>query len=425
MLKLSSVHSLTDIRHFTALKHRDYRYSWAANMSSGAGMWISFGAVQWMALEESDSSGWVGIITFAIMIPYLLVAPIAGLMADRLDRRKLAIFSLAGGAINLAVLAALALAGLLQLWHVALLMLSGAAFRVVQESVIQALVPNQVPRQVLLNAITLNAASRHGAKLVLGMTAPFLAVGLVDVRDVLIVSAFFQSLSVVLMTRTATVSRGEARTETGLIRSMAEGLTYIYSNRVIALFIILVAFHCALVMSFDSLLPVLSRDNLGDKEGSVLFYLVMAFGAGALMGTLLMAGVRSELRKGQLFMWTALVSGLTPLVLAWSTNVPLAVLSVVGMGASQGTFMVITNTYVQTVAPDRLRGRISSLYLLHAGGIMAFSNLGYGFMGDIFSAPPVLFVAALVFIVVLLALYAGEPVLRRVYQSGQVSAAVS
>ena len=424
MLKLSGVRSLTDIPHFAALKHRDYRNTWAANMCSGAGMWTSFGAVQWLVLEESGSSGRVGIITFALMIPYLLVTPVAGLMADRLDRRKLAIFSLAAGSINMAVLATLAMAGVLELWHVTLLMLSGAIFRVVQESAIQTLIPNQVPRHELLNAITLNSASRHGAKLVLGMTAPFLAVGIVDVREILVVSVVFQSLSVVFISGTTTLSRGESRSESGLMRSMAEGLIYIYSNRVIALFVILVAIHCALVMSFDSILPVLSRDNLGDTEGSLLFYLVMAFGAGALSGTLLMAGVRSEQRKGQLFMWTALASGFTPLVLAWSTNLPLALLAAVGMGASQGTFMAITNTYVQSVVPDRLRGRISSLYLLHAGGIMAFSNLGFGFIADWYSAPPVLFVSGVMFIVVLLALSAGQPVLRRVYQTGQVSAAV-
>ena len=70
--------------------------------------------------------------------------------------------------------------------------------------------------------------------------------------------------------------------------------------------------------------------------------------------------------------------------------------------------MALTNTYVQTIAPDRLRGRIASLYTLHAGGIMAFSNLGYGFMADVFSAPQVLLVTAVVFVALLAALSAGQ-----------------
>ena len=131
----------------------------------------------------------------------------------------------------------------------------------------------------------------------------------------------------------------------------------------------------------------------------------------------------ATLEKGQILMWTAVGSGLTPMMLALSDNVPLAVIASAGMGASQATFMALTNTYVQTIAPDRLRGRIGSLYTLHAGGVMAFSNLGYGFAADVFSAPPILFVTGALFVVVLVSLSAGQPVLRRVYRTGEVVAA--
>ena len=76
-------------------------------------------AVGWMALDRSDSSGWVGIIAFSSMIPFLVVSPVAGFMADRLDRQNLAVASLVGSSLTLAVLAALAVAGVAELWHVA------------------------------------------------------------------------------------------------------------------------------------------------------------------------------------------------------------------------------------------------------------------------------------------------------------------
>ena len=151
----------------------------------------------------------------------------------------------------------------------------------------------------------------------------------------------------------------------------------------------------------------------------------MGFGAGSMVGLLLTAGVRDEAHKGQVLMWTALASGLTPIMLSVSGNVPLAVIASAGMGASQAVFMALTNTYVQTVAPDRLRGRIGSLYTLHAGGVMAFSNLGYGFVADVFSAPPILFVTGAVYVVVLVALSAGQPALRKVYRTGEVGEVVA
>ena len=393
-------------------------------MCSGASMWTLIVANAWLVLERSDSSGWVGIITFASMIPFLLVSPIGGLMADRFDRRNLIFVTFVAVAINVGVLAFLAIAGVVELWHVAALSFSVGVFRSIQEPTIQALIPNQVPREDLLNAITLNSASRHGARFFgLLASAPLLAVDFIGVNGVLVLSALFQVVGAVQMTRTRTVSRGETRPEHGVLRSMVDGLVYIYTNRTIALFIVIVAFHCALVMSFESILPILSREDLGAKDGSILGYLVIGFGVGALIGTLLLAGMRKERRKGQLLMWTGLFSGITPIMLALSTTVPLAILATAAMGASQATFMVITNTYVQTVAPDRLRGRISSLYTLHAGGIMAFSNLGYGFTADAFSAPPILLVTGVIFIVVLVALSAGQPVLRQVYRTGLVAPA--
>ena len=387
-------------------------------------MWTFIVAVSWLVLDKSESSGWVGIITFASMIPFLLVSPIGGLMADRLDRRNLALATFIAGSVVAAMLAAITIAGAVQLWHIAALAFAGGVFRATQEPAIQALIPNQVPREDLLNAITLNAATRHGARFFgLLVAAPLMAWDSVGVNGVLVLSAVFYVIGAVQMARTHTVSIGESQPEHGTIRSVVDGLVFIYTNKTIALFIMLVAFHCALVMSFESILPIFSKDSLGADDGSILGYLVMGFGTGALVATFLMAGVRDERRKGQLLLWTGVISGVTPIVLALSGNLPLAIVATVGMGASQAMFMALTNTYVQILAPDHLRGRISSLYVLHAGGIMAFSNLGYGFIADVFSAPPILFATGIIFIVMVVSLGAGQPILRRVYRTGQLAAA--
>ena len=205
----------------------------------------------------------------------------------------------------------------------------------------------------------------------------------------------------------------------GILHDMWDGLAYIYKDKAIALFMLLVALHCALVMSFESILPIFSRESLGATDGSVLTLLMMWFGAGSLVGILLLAGVRSEKLKGQLLIWTGLFSGITPMFLAVSFNVTFGVLASIGMGLSQATMMALTSAYVQTLAPDRLRGRISSLYILFAGGIMAFANLGYGFAADAFSAPPILLITGILFVAAVLALGLGQPILRRVYRTGQ------
>ena len=84
--------------------------------------------------------------------------------------------------------------------------------------------------------------------------------------------------------------------------------------------------------------------------------------------------------------------------------------------------MAITNAYVLMIAPDRLRGRISSLYVLHAGGIMAFANLGYGFLADQYSAWAIFIVTGVLFVAVVIGLSGSQPLLRRVYRTGQLAA---
>jgi hypothetical protein len=202
-----------------------------------------------------------------------------------------------------------------------------------------------------------------------------------------------------------------------------DSLVFIYSHQALALFVLMVAFHCALVMSFESIMPSFSRDSLGTDDPSIFNLLMMGYGAGSLVGMAALAGVRSEKRKGQFLLYTGVASGITPILLAVSGSTSIALIFVATMGASQATFMALTNTYVQVMAPDRLRARISSLYVLHAGGIMAFANLGYGFMADIFTAPPVLITTGALFVVIVLSLAIGQPIMRNVYRTGQTAPA--
>lgn len=395
-------------------------------MASSAGMWTFIVAISWFTFTESESSAWVGIITFATMLPFLIVSPFAGLLADRMDRRNMVVLSFGGDAFVVIVLTVLALTGYVQLWHIAVLAFLSGVFRTTSEPAIQALIPNQVPEADLLNAITLSAMTRHGARFFgLLVAAPLLAIKSAGwwepINGVLVLSAGLYVASMFLMLRSLTASQVVRIPGQTAVGEILQGLSFIYRNRTIAVFILLVAFHCALVMSFESILPIFSEDNLGATDGSVLGYLVMGFGVGSTIGILLVAGVRNEKIKGQLLLWTGIASGVTPIVLALMVHTAPAVLIAALMGASQATFMAITNVYVITITPDRLRGRVTSLYVLHAGGIMAFANLGYGFLADMISAPFIFITTGVIFLVFLLSIMAGQPILRRIATKGEMT----
>ena len=206
-----------------------------------------------------------------------------------------------------------------------------------------------------------------------------------------------------------------------VVSGMLEGFKFIYTHRVISIFIMLVAFHCALVMSFESIMPVFSRDSLGATDGSILGYLVMAFGAGSILGVLLVAGLTKEKHKGWVLLFAAIGSGVTPILMALMQETGLSLFFAGLMGATQASFMAITNVYVLTESPDRLRGRVSSLYVLHAGGIMAFANLGYGFLADLFNARVIFIITGLIFVIFLMAISTSMPKLRTMYRTGKAT----
>jgi MFS family permease len=414
------------IPHIVSLtSYPDFRSIWLAGMFSFAGMWSFIVAAGWMALERSDSSGWVGVLAFAGLIPFLIVSPIGGLLADRMDRRRLIVLSTIFNTIVAVAVAVAAVAGSLELWHLAVAAFVGGGFRAAMEPGVQALIPNQVQQKHLLNAITLNGLTHHGSRFFgLVVAAPLLAVDSIGVKGVLVLSAALTGMAIIFAVRCRTVSKGEPTPQSGVMKGMVEGLAYVYTHKTIAVFILLVAFHCALVMSFESMLPIYSRQSLGATDGSFSGWLGMGFGAGSAVGILILAGVSSERMKGRLLLWGGVASGLTPILLAVANNIFPATLFTALMGASQATFMAITAAYVLTISPDRLRGRISSLYVLHAGGIMAFANLGYGFLADVFTATLIFQITGGIFVVFVIGISASQPLLRRVYRTGQLPASV-
>ena len=229
-------------------------------------------------------------------------------------------------------------------------------------------------------------------------------------------SAIFGAGSLLAILFVKTRSVGEVSPNTGIMGGVMEGVSFIYSNRPVGIFIVAVMFHCALVMSFDSILPVFSRDNLGSSDEFILAILVLSFGIGSVVGTFFLAGTTNESAKGIILLSAGLVSAIAPVLLGFSLNILTAFSAKFLMGVSQSIFMALAMTYVQTGTPDRLRGRISSLYILHAGGIMAFANLGYGNLADIFGAPEILIVTGVIFLAIFIGLSSSDPILKSVYK---------
>ena len=402
---ISQLLSSDAVRRYTdALSYRDYRTLWTANLSAHAASWALIVARGWLVFAMSDSSLWVGVVTFTAMIPRVLVTPFTGYLSDRFDRKKVLASMFAINLSHNILLAALIMTGTAEVWHIVLLSLVDGSARATQMPAGQALIPNLVPKSALLNAVALNQATQQGSRLIgPAAIAPLLASS--GPEGAFLLCTGFYAISLIQALRLQTKSTGEIDKNQSFSRNLLEGLLYVYRHPQLRAIVFMALFHCGLTMSFESLLPTLSRQHL-NAEGAGFSYLMMAVGAGALFSALVLAGIRSEVSRGRAFFYVGILSGVSPALLAiagaTSGSMTLALASAVILGASTAGFMTLTHTMIQQIIPDGVRGRVAGVYSVHIGGTMAIINLVNGGVADYIDAPTILAFGGIVFLLIVI-----------------------
>ena len=426
MIRLDQMGRSINSRYLSSFEYPEYRKLWWATLCSQSSAWALIVARAALVFIITENPAWIGAVTFAAMIPSVFVSPLGGFLADRFDRRTVLACAYTINLSHNVLLAVLVATGAIEAWHVLLLAILNGAARSIQNPSAQALLPNTVPRDRLQNAIPLFQATQHGSRFV----GPFLilvALWITGHQDwVFFVCAglYAVGLSLVLSIRTASRGVVEAGRGIGVIsRNVTAGLSYMYHNPLVLSIILLVVAHCGLTMSFESLFPVISRDKLGMEGGAGILggasYLMVGFGSAALVAALGLAGVQNERTRGRLALWLGVLSGVTPIALALSPNLPLAILSAAGMGFSQGGFMTLTHAMLQAITPDAIRGRLMGIYSWHTQGFMAIFNLVNGSLATIsgLTAPLILGAGGIGFVIVM-AISLARVQLRQLYARG-------
>ena len=413
-------------RFVASLQHLEYRKLWGATMCSQSSAWALIVARAALVLQLTGSATWTGAVTFAAMIPSVLVSPLAGFLADRFDRRTVLGCAYSVNLAHNLLLAFLVVTGTIEGWHVLLLSVINGSARSTEMPSAQALLANTVPRERITNAVALYQAAQHGSRFV----GPFLILVVLWITGhqewVFFLCAGLYCLGLSLVLSIRTVSSGVVQAGSGMaiiFRNLAAGLSYMYHNPLVVSLVLLVVAHCGMTMSFESLLPVLSRDRLEMVSGAGIMngfsYLMVGYGAAALVTALLLAGVRSEQNRGRLLLWLGVLSGVTPVLLALSPNLPVAILAAAGMGLSQGGFMTLSHAMLQSIVPDAIRGRLMGMYSWHTQTFMAGFNLVNGTLVGVtaLAAPLILAAGGVAFLLVVSLSLLRVP-LRQLYARG-------
>jgi MFS family permease len=343
--------------------------------------------------------------------------PIAGVLADKWDRRTLLAGSYAINLFQNLVLALLAATGVIAEWHIVILAVINGVARATQQSTSQALAANLVPSEHLLNALSLNAATQHASRLIgPGLAAPLL--GFLGAPAAFLLCTGLYGFGWWQIMRIKTRTTGGVRARESFFYSFTQGLGYAFGQPLIRMVLGLVVFHCGLTMAFESLLPNfaaqqfigamahmdghMGNDNGFNAEATGFATLMMGVGAGSLVGSLYVGGILGSVTRGRLYLATGLLSGLGQVLLSFAPNMGVALLAAAIMGGSQSAFMTMGQALTQALAADEFRGRLASINTFSLGGIMSFMNLANGFLGTQFPASAILLVNGMIFVAIML-----------------------
>ncbi|MHB8839597.1 MAG: MFS transporter [Gemmatimonadaceae bacterium] len=369
-----------------ALRHRNFRLFFAGQSISLIGTWMTRVATGWLVYRLTGSALLLGTVSFAGQIPSFLLAPVAGVWVDRLDRRHVLLWTQALSMVQSLALAALTLSGRITVPALLVLSVMQGCINAFDMPGRQSFMIQMVDdRRDLQNAIAINSSMVNLARLVgpslAGMLIAVSSEGWCFLVDGVSYIAVIASL-LAMRLRAPVVRRGGA----SVLSELRAGWTYVSTFLPVRTILLLFAVVSLMGMPFVVLMPIFAAQVLHGGPHTMGF-LTGAMGLGAL-GAALSLAVRKNVRGlVRLIPVSAAVFALGLMGFAWSHTFWLSLLAlmVAGMGMMQG--MAASNTVIQTIVSDDKRGRVMSYYTMAFMGMAPFGSLLAGTMADAIGAP--------------------------------------
>jgi MFS family permease len=369
---------------FRALKHRNFRLFAAGQLISLTGSWMQTVAQSWLVYRLTGSSLLLGTVGFASQIPVFLASPIGGIVADRMDRRRTVIATQTASMILAAILGGLTLAGHIRVWEVMVLSALLGIVNAFDIPARQAFLVEMVGKSDLMNAIALNSSMFNGARVlgpgVAGVLVAVIGEGWCFMLNAVSYIAVLIGLAMMRVERRATTAGGSP------IEQLREGFQFVWHTGPIRALLLLLGVVSLVGMPYTVLMPVFA-DHVLHGGAKALGILMSAVGTGALLGALSLATRRTVRGLGKWVGVAAAGFGASMTLFAFSPIFWLSVALLVPTGAFMMTQMAASNTLVQAMVPDRLRGRVMALYSMMFMGMAPLGALFAGVVADRLGAP--------------------------------------
>src|SRR3954470_18259701 len=369
-----------------ALSHRNYRLFFAGQTVSLIGTWLTRIATSWLVYRLTGSATLLGVIAFCGLVPTFVLAPIAGVIVDRHSRHRVIVITQVLSMLQSFALAGLSLAGVITVAEVAGLQLFQGVINAFDTPARQAFVVEMVEdRRDLANAIALNSSMFNGARL-LGPSVAGVLIALVGEGGCFLIdgiSYLAVIASLLAMTVRPSAPRGEQK---HMLHEMREGWRYTAGSPAIRSMLTLLSVVSLVGMPYTVLMPVIASDRL-HGGANTLGFLMAAVGLGALGGAVRLAMRRSVVGLGNTIVVSAICFGVTLIAFAASQKIWLSLPLLIGVGFSMMLQTASTNTVLQTILKERMRGRVMAFYTMAVMGTAPFGSLIAGVLADRIGAP--------------------------------------
>lgn len=384
---------------FRALSNPNYRTFWIGAFLSNVGTWMQAVAQGWLVLELTDSPFWLGLDAFVAMAPGFMFTLIGGVFADLVDRRRLMLFTQVVAGVAALGLAIMVATNLVNKWMVlGFSFVTGCCMALASPSFL-AMTYDLVGREDLANAIAMNSTQFQLSRVV-GPSLAGLAFRFLGLAGCFFANAFsFVAVVVALMmVRPVTHPHAAAhsvRDRRALWRDLIEGFRYVRNRPRVSSLLMLSAVNSLFGAPYFAMVPIYARDIFRLGETGLALMMGTA-GAGAFGGALLVAYLGDFRRKGQFVLGGAIVFGICISNFALSTHLFSSLIFLFGLGFALVVSVAITNTLLQKLVTDQMRGRVMSMFIMSFMGTMPIGNIIAGALSNRFGPQKILAVGGLV-----------------------------
>jgi MFS family permease len=363
-----------------ALRHRNYRLFFVGQGVSLIGTWLTQVAASWLIYRLTNSALLLGLASFASQAPLFFLGPVTGVIADRLDRRRVLLFTQVCSMLQSALLAYFALRGTIGISHILVLNLFQGLVNALDMPARQSMLVSLIDdRADLPNAVALNSSLVNVARLLGPSLGGLLIAGVGEGVCFLIDAVSY--LAVIASLWVMHVAPSPVRSEVHLLKQLREGVVYALGFPPIRAVLLLLAAASLLGMPYATLMPMIVR-TLFHGDAKLLGFMMAGSGVGALAAALYLASRSTVVGLGRVIVVGACLFGASLVGLALSRSLIVSGLLITVTGFSMMIQMASSNTILQTIVDEQQRGRVLSLYSMAAFGMAPFGSLLAGSVAD-------------------------------------------